>query len=626
MFLHSGASLHGHEFSKRTTQAGPTPNNLGNPLLRSAFTAPTSRTTVLNSLSHDKEAVPDLKKSKTDPAPPAQTSDQSSICSTGFNHDPQTPQLQAMMSEDRASTISDTDASKVSSSIRRKRQSVSQKNATFVLAHPPPKLRTKQRIIHVRPNLVLQVQQVAAGLRPRPAIDVYPSFAGARSIMAPLLKRVPGIAGIKRELSGQDIMLVKSDDYTTQASNSESESDEDNIAARDLLGIISPSKTEDRAEIILANGAIWVATTRSNGSSYSYEMTSTDPTGTPITARWVRKQVVSSSLPSTPTMPGPSSMKPQLSDTRFTFSIIDPNSRRHPILATLTSASLTIPETYTTLSPAPKPYPLGSPKYTSTDSPSDGDEGQTERHTELVQEWQKSFISISAVWVALRHGWVPDFRPEDFMPFRSLPASTAEGCSHGRRRSLSASAEPSPSPSYSEGMGYRKYPVGMRQHSLQSSNDLPRRATSTGGAFIHMKRTVLDGNNDQPVESRHERMIKLNRRAISGDWNVGLSKGARQNSIAEFMMDSAPVSPKNEPAPTSLAPPPIPVEYHAASARSHLGSLSPDLSNNMTDSTRACADAPQIHSEQGGNRDASPKCRHRKRASIMRWFRKLSER
>ncbi|KAI0864397.1 hypothetical protein F4860DRAFT_405064 [Xylaria cubensis] len=594
MFLHSGASLHGHEFSKRATQAVASPSNRRNPLLRSTLSPSANRASTLPSrlsLSHEDEVVPDLKTSKTHPTSAAQTLDSDLVASQ-----------MGTMSEDETSGISDTDGSRLSSLTREKRQS------TYMLAHPPPRLRTKQKIIHVRPNLVLQIQEVTPGLRPRPTIDVYPSFAGAGNIMAPLRGRIPRIAGIKRELSGQDIMLVRSEDYASQASGSESDGDEDSIIARDLLAVLSPSKTEDKAEIVMAEGMVWVASTRSFGNSYSYEFTSVNPNGTTVTARWVRKQVISSSLPVTPTSLNPSnSTKPQFSDTKFTFSFIDRSCRRHPVLAILTSTSLTINETYATV---------------PQNSPSD-DQGQTEKRIQPVEEWQKSFISVSAIWVALRHGWAPDFRPEDFMPFRTSATSQMEDCLHGRRRSLSASNDSPLSPRFSETIGRPKYPVGMRQHVLRSANNSPRRATSTGAAFIQKRRAALQKSDDEPTDSEHDRMTKLSRRALSGDWNIGLPKSVRENSLAESLMDSAPVSLKA----SALAPPPMPVKRRAVSAYMPLGSLPADFTDfDSLELNDPSTNTAQQSPEKGDIFEASAKGRHRKWKNMANWFRKLSGR
>ncbi|KAI1757915.1 hypothetical protein F4782DRAFT_2761 [Xylaria castorea] len=617
MFLHSGASLHGHEFSKRATQAIASPSNRRNPLLRSTLSPLANRASTLpsrSSLSHDDKTVPDLKTSKTHPTSAAQTSDNALADSQETRGDLVASQMGAT-SEDETSGISDTDGSRLSSLTREKRQS------TYMLAHPPPRLRTKQKIIHMRPNLVLQIQEVAPGLRPRPTIDVYPSFAGAGNIMAPLRGRVPRITGIKRELSGQDIMLVRSEDYASQASGSESDCDEDGIITRDLLAVISPSKTEDKAEIVMAEGMVWVASTRSFGNSYSYEFTSVGPNGITVTARWVRKQVFSSSLPVTPTsLNPPNSTKPQFSDTKFTFSIIDHSCRRHPILAVLTSTSLTIHETYATV-----PQSQSSPP----NSPSGGDQTPTEKRIQPVEEWQKSFISVSAVWVALRHGWAPDFRPEDFMPFRTSVTSQMEDCLHGRRRSLSASNDSPRSPRFSGTTGRPKYPAEMRQHALRSANNSPRRATSTGAAFIQKRRAALQKSDDEPTDGEHDRTTRLNRRALSGDWNVGLPKSVRENSLAESLMDTTHVlkSDSGTRQVSALAPPPIPSKRRAVSAYLPLGSLPADLTGlDILELNDPPTDAAQQSLERGDAFEAGSKGRHRKWKNMANWFRKLSGR
>ncbi|KAI0973504.1 hypothetical protein F4678DRAFT_28876 [Xylaria arbuscula] len=632
MFLHSGASLHGHEFSKRATKV-VAPVNLRNPLLRSALSPPANRNSALLSdspISRDNDTLAVPKRATVCAEPAAQTPNNAWRTSRELvNNPPASPS--ETMSGDETSIVSDTDASAASSSARRKRRSNTQTSTTYVLAHPPPKPRSKQRIIHMRPNLVLQIQQITPGLRPKPTIDVYPSFAGARSIMAPLIKRVPGIAGFKRELSGQDIMLVRSEDYASQISGSESDCDEDNIMARDLLAVLSPSKSEDKAEIIMAEGMVWTATTRSSGNSFSYEFTSVGPTGTTMTARWVRKQIVASSLPGTPTSPTPSSMKPQFSETKFTFSFLDPKSRRHPVLATLSSTSLNIPDTYTTV-PQPVDRSPSTPQRDSPDSPSGSDKTQTERLSQSLEEWQKSFISVSAVWVALRHSWAPGFRPEDFMPLRTSATFQMEGSLHGRRRSLSASADSSPTPSCSEATGRRKYSIGMRQHVLRATNEVPRRATSTGAAFVQKRRAVLRENDDnQPTDDERNRIAKLNRRALSGDWTIGLPRGARESSLAELAESIKGATPPKIDSETqqtpALAPPPMPVKPRAVSAYSPLSSLSPDTGDfGLLGLSDPSTNMAQKSLEQGDAGEGTSKSRHRKWKNMTNWLRKMSGR
>lgn len=629
MFVHSGASFHGHEFSKRAPQSVGHPRNLRNPLLRSSLPSSPNRASTIPtglSLCRNNDVVPDLKKSKTYLEPIAGASTDLLANSEHPSNDFVASRPEAM-SDDGTSVVSDIDSGRASPAVSRKRRSDPQKNTAYVLAHPPPKPRTKQRIIHMRPNLVLQIQEVTPGLRPRPTIDVYPSFAGARSIMAPLLGRDPRIADIKRELSGQDIMLVRSEDYASQNSGSESDLEEDGIVARDLLAILSPSRTEDKTEIVTADGIVWVATTRSVGSSYSYEFTSVNSLGTSITARWVRKQTVASSLPSTPNS---NSAKPHLSDVKFTFSIIDPNCRRHPVLATLTNTSLIIPETYTTIPPSANRYSLPPQTGSPADSAPSNDQNHTAARTLLVEEWQKSFISISAVWVALRNGWAPEFRPDEIMPFRTSTSSQMDGCLHSRQRSHSTSADSSLSSPVSETTGRRKYPIGLRHHMLRSTNDAPRRTTSTSAAQIQKRRATLQNHNSQLTDSENSWAAKLNRRALSGDWNVGLLKGALENSLAETAMDAPHFSPRDDSEDdqaVALAPPPKPSEHHSVPASTPLSPPSPCPSEHKpVGSDGAPADVAQTSREPNNVVENGSKRKHRKLKSMANWFRKLSAR
>ncbi|KAI0400256.1 hypothetical protein F4802DRAFT_501725 [Xylaria palmicola] len=631
MFLHSGASLHGHEFSRRSTQAVASPSNPRNPLLRSSLPSAANRASAPpGSLPYrDNDPVLAIKESKAYPSTTSRNVDDTAVGSRGVGPDFPASQPETMsddgtsiLSGTDVSKVSDTDASGVSSLARRKYQS------TYVLAHPPPGLRTKQRIIHMRPNLVLQIQEVKPGMRPRPTIDVYPSFAGARSIMAPLLKRVSRNADIKKELSGQNIMLVKSEDYTLQTSTCENDGDEDSIMARKLLAVFIPSKNEDKTDIIMAEGMVWTATTRLRGNSHSYEFTSVDPTGNTITARWVRRQTVSSSLPTTPTSPSDSSAKPQLSDAKFTFSILNPNCRRHPVLATLTNASLSIPETYTTVAQAADRFSSTSQR-SPLNSPVSSDEAPTEKRTQPVQDWQKSLISISAVWVALRNGWASNARSADLTPLRTSAASQIDRSQHCRRRSLSASTGASPSVQASEATDRVKYPVGIQQRALRSANDLPRRATSTGAALFQKRRVVREEPEEESSGSEHDRINKLNRRALSGDWNVGLSKAARENSLAKAMMDLASAPPTGEMGTSStpaLAPPPTPIK-HPVSSHSPLSSLSPNVSNlDVSVPHQAPLKWARTPPQQGNAGDVGAKSRHRKWKNVSNWFRRISGR
>ncbi|KAI0382290.1 hypothetical protein F5Y04DRAFT_52059 [Hypomontagnella monticulosa] len=641
MFLHSGASLHGHEYSTRPRPV-PQPGQRRNPLLRSAFATPISRTssyrTSVESSPDQPNLSPDLRPAR--PArllsehiprvPDAVVRFQEPKCDS-------TPPKPEAMSEDEGSIASDSDASRVSSSARRSRRRAPRKSTTYLLAHPAPKLRNKQRLIHIRPKLLLQMQQLSANQRPRPAIDVYPSSAIAGSLIAPLLKRFPRIARIKRELSIQDVMLVKSEDYAAQTSGSESDGDEDDLRSRELLAILSPSRVEDKAEIVLADGTVWVAMPRFTGANVcSYEFVSVDSNGNTTTARWVRKQMATKSLPVTPTPAGSSPPITSTVDYKFTFSIIDPNCRRHPIMATLTNSSLDILDAYTTVSQSASRYPPTSPLLSTPTSPN-GEESTFERTTQQVEDWQKTFITISAIWVILRHGWSPNCKPADLGPSAtSVPTSPTDSNSNStaRNRSLSMNSDMTSKFCAPESSARRKFQGALRMSDQFTSNTLPRRATSTGAAFMQKRNTVETDSVDR-ASNNTDPEPKKNRRAFSGDWSAGIVHRNTTNSLGA-VLDSPVASPSPstdisvQSNTSPLAPPPLSTGRRAVSA---YYSTTPIPFNNAPNvelnekpviQRDLLVQTPPAQEDQASDKDR--KAKHQRWRNMANWFRKLQGR
>ncbi|KAI2618538.1 hypothetical protein GGS26DRAFT_380167 [Hypomontagnella submonticulosa] len=638
MFLHSGASLHGHEYSTRPRPV-PQPGQRRNPLLRSAFATPISRTssyrTSVESSPDQPNLSPDLRPVR--PArplsehiprvPDAVVRFQEPEC------DSTPPPKPEAMSEDEGSIASDSDASRVSSSVRRSRRRTPRTSTTYLLAHPAPKLRNKQRLIHIRPKLLLQIQQLSANQRPRPAIDVYPSSGVAGSLIVPLLKRFPRIARIKRELSIQDVMLVKSEDYANQTSGSESDADEDDLRSRELLAILSPSRTEDKAEIVLADGTVWIAMPRYNGANvYSYEFSSVDPNGNTTTARWVRKQIATKSLPATPTPAGCSPPITSAVDYKFTFSIIDPNCRRHPIMATLTNSSLDILDTYTTVSQSASRYPPTSPLLSTPSSPN-GEESTFERTTQQVEDWQKHFITISAIWVILRHGWSPNCKPADFGPLAtSVPTSPTDSNLTARNRSLSMNSDMTTKLCAPEPGARRKFQGALRMGDQFTPTALPRRATSTSAAFMQKRNTIETDSVDR-ASSNADAEPKKSRRAFSGDWSAGIIHRNTNNSLGA-MLDSPAASPSIDVSvqsnTTPLAPPPLSTGRRAISAYYSTTPIpfnpTPDveLSEKPVVQHDPLVQSPQNPvAREDHSSDKDRKTKHQKWRNMANWFRKL---
>jgi hypothetical protein len=585
MFLHSGASLHGHEYSTRTSPATGQPRPRRNSLLRASFGTPINRAlpSPLPSPSSPspspycpstskRQSLPPQSHSRSpspSPRPPPSALRRTRAASVEYfratpesvvrfavpEHVPTSATKLDAMSEDEASTtavdVSDSDHSHAESLTRRRRRRSTKLSTSYLLAQAPPSLSKKQRLLHIRPRLLLQLQQFSAGQRPRPVIDVYPSLGIANtSIAAHLCKRLPWLSRIKKEVGIQDVLLIQSEDYRASTIESDGEGDAESIKNRELIAILSPLTGQDKAEIALSDGSVWEATPRANGSSLSYEFTTVTERGETITARWVRRpaalkplQAPTFSAPPTPPVsaptspssanapafPSPNSSLPL--EHKFTFSIIDPERRRHPVLATLNPTSLEIQDTYATVSQSLGRYPPVSQHLPDQDESAE-DKVPAGRGIQLVEEWQKSFIQISALWVALRHGWVPHFRPADYIP--QSANSTANGgllspkASQNRGRSHSTGTEMPP-----RAMSWRCISGAQpEEHQPPEPGVLPRRAKSTGAARMQRLRTQkqLSGASEWSETDS----AKANRRLVmSCDLSDSVANQLREMSIAE---------------------------------------------------------------------------------------------
>lgn len=506
MFLHSGASLHGHEYSNRPNrpvnqQLLPGPRR--NTLLRSAFTSPNSisssastssavsssaststlsrasvtsshATTALNSSATSSPASIIRSSTISDgirPARPLRPKPHLRHVSEGVLashrppepvvrfHDPpvveapitrslstntprsptpsrlrpRLPKAPEPMSEDEASFsaseasyTSDPAPSSAASSKPSRRRRTPRKSTTFLFAHPAPKLSTKKHLLkRLRPTLLMQMQQLSPDRRPLPVIDVYPSSLIAGNVAAPRFsKRFPRLFGIHGELGLHDTILVQSEDYDSQLLGSESEGDEDSFEHRALLAVLSPLRRGDQSDIALEDGSVWTTTALPTGS---FDFVRVDEHGNTTTARWVRRIVTKPPAINAKGTAGPDDNTAPEGDCKFTFSIIDPQSRRHPILATLTRSTLEILDRYTTVSASASRYPPSrawtqSPASHDADASNDEELSQDEeagqpsiapsmlsnakaRTTLPVDAALKNFISISAIWLSLQCGW-----------------------------------------------------------------------------------------------------------------------------------------------------------------------------------------------------------------------------
>ncbi|KLU88535.1 hypothetical protein MAPG_07520 [Magnaporthiopsis poae ATCC 64411] len=560
MFLHSGASLHGHEYSNRPAPGAGPALNRRSPLLRSPFAAPLARSNT---------APPSAPQSRYPPPPPqparaAQTTQPrqqplqsclpqkpSSRLRRSTTEEPVVrfqeplevadgvsekhdsvlgPPSPAIVSEDEGSC---SEASEVGSGSaqgtgrrrRRHRPRLPRKSSVFFLAKPAPKL-VKKRLMkqQVRPKLLLQLHHLSVDKRPTPLLDIFP----AATIAGPALggrfaKRFPrvfGVTGDRNELGSQDVVLLRSEEYCTTADCEEGpvpdddEDEEDNLNRRELVAILSPLRREDRTEIVLDNGNVWVAAPLANGS---FEFTHTDTHGVNTTARWVRRSQVIPTAPLANVHPCPDNSSPwatSVEEYKYTFSIIDPLSRRHPIMATLTQNTLDVLENYTTVSSSYGKYPPSRSfghshsHGVSSDEDDDDEDGgaplpKPERQSKPVDAATRNIISITAVWVTLRLGGIMPASTERTMSLRSGAASRA------RNGSISGGGPKSPvnsSSAASSAAATRREDTaasGSQAPSMSGGGGgggaslLPRRATSTGAAFMQRRMQMSDASDSE---------------------------------------------------------------------------------------------------------------------------------
>ncbi|KAL3479096.1 hypothetical protein BJX99DRAFT_255871 [Aspergillus californicus] len=288
---------------------------------------------------------------------------------------------------------------------------------TYQIAHPATNARHKR--LKLRPKLLLQLQRVSPTSRPLPVLDVLPS-----TMFRPrLARKVPAILRGKRGLGPNDLIVTSSDLYDRKAGDATEKSlssDDENGDHREVVATICELLKEDalskgKAEICLHCGPVWEATPLPNGS---YEFAASTDTGLMI-LRWVRRGPKKRRL-SAP----PGSIVPE--DTRrFTFSVIDPTTRRHPVIASMSHNHLEVYDRYSLPSIAP------SSPTSAMSIISDGSEMDVPLDQQVMETDEKlhTLIIITSIWVAFREGWSHNFRYND----STVSTKTARSTSVSRK-------------------------------------------------------------------------------------------------------------------------------------------------------------------------------------------------
>ena len=362
----------------------------------------------------------------------------------------------------------------------------------FRLCHPPPVHIHKQRL-HIRPRVLLQLQKVSKASRPTPIFEVLPSVVFAPRLARHFPRTFKGKAG----LGVDDLVIVSSENYEAEELHSHDVVDlfDDKWDAREIIAAICQPGKDDfgygqgETEICLNHGPSWTASQRRNGT---YEFASTDDCGNRTVARWVPKQ---------PKSDRTASISSTSEEKKFNFSILNPNSRRHAVIATLDRQMIEISDQYSHPSTSLSSQASSTPTTSSSSVFEDLNtpclqSSLATRDPIEVDDTLRTLITVTGIWVAFREGFSPNFKYGQPTQSPSTSPNLALGHKH-RSLSLNASqfnnnqlAVPkSPSNSLSSA----KRPSPNLQHTVSSSTvplspyppfTPPQRSFSTGTAFM----------------------------------------------------------------------------------------------------------------------------------------------
>jgi hypothetical protein len=373
---------------------------------------------------------------------------------------------------------------------RKKRSS--RPKTSYSIAHAPPKGSARHKI-HVRAKPLLQLHQLSQSARPMPAYELLPS-----AIFSPSLSRA--ISKTLRTRHGHcpaDLAIVKAEKYHQHEASPKEEDESRDVLALVCKGRKGDGNTTSKAKLFLEDGSEWEAYSLPNGG---YEFFSTDAHGLGMTARWVLRRPKARRSQSASDMTTSWGIEGANQNKKFNFSTISPNSRRHPVIASLTITSLDINDSYTIPS-ALAPSPEISDHEQEQEEAGQDAVGSTDPI--ITTQSLKALITATAIWVTLREGWCPGYRYDDLMlrsPSLKLNASPIK--SPTDLSSVASPKEDSPRRSGSIARMFRSAGVKRRSTSSQidgstSTEETPitrsasarrARADSTSTVLIHSKR------------------------------------------------------------------------------------------------------------------------------------------
>ncbi|KAF7193352.1 hypothetical protein HII31_05331 [Pseudocercospora fuligena] len=405
---------------------------------------------------------------------------------------------------DTRSTSDDSREGSVDGVTRRLKKS-SRPKTMFSICHPPPESKMKQKL-HRRPRALLQLHRLQAAKRPLPALEVIPSA----NFSIRLTRAITKVIKARHGMCPNDLVVLKAEKYSTEEADEEQE-------ARDVVGLICKGRRdEEKANagkmfIHMASGRIWEAYATATGG---YECSTVDEHGLETKVRWVPKKNKDGSKTD------------KHGFRRFNFSTISPNSRRHPVIATLSKSGLDVNDTYK-LPDAAAATPLSTPKLETTilENAMDDEAGGKEFETD---DKLREIISVTAIWVTFKEGWSPSFRFDDKKDHLEVNPESP------RRSFTSPVATPPGSPA--------NMPLDKRG-SLKSM-----------GSGIMRRASVLSRSNRSSIASMPESEPNSPAPSRSASVNLGRVGRARADSSSTVLVHRAASNRRKKNDPSSFRP------------------------------------------------------------------------
>ncbi|RMJ24727.1 hypothetical protein PHISP_04388 [Aspergillus sp. HF37] len=356
-----------------------------------------------------------------------------------------------------------------------KKQS-SRPKTSYQLAHPVAHARYKR--LKLRPRLLLQLQQASHTPRPLPILDVLPSTV----YLPRLARKFPAVFRGRNGLGPNDLVIVTSEQYE-RVPNQRAGVDGGNDEHQEVVATICQLLTEDaltrgKAELCFNDGPAWEATPLPNGS---YEFVTNTERGRQ-TVRWVLRGNKSRRASAAPGAASHENTK------RFTFSMIDPSTRRHPVVASMTRNHLEVFDEYS------MPSNVSKSPTTATSVASDGSQADypLDGNAITTDDRLRTLIVVTSIWVAFREGWSHNFSYNDTASTLNSKAICSPTSSKTNSPTVTTS-ENSGAPEAKDHNG--ALPNGAKPHVMfpnapqddraRTTNPGNKRSNSTSAGFLH---------------------------------------------------------------------------------------------------------------------------------------------